>query len=79
MEEFINFIVCLWSTGLIPFLLLLKTAAERFESLTIRLQAIRLLQIRPIQIRLHAHSSIYKLVPMPKIRPIQGIDRKSVV
>ena len=43
------------------------------ESVTIRPQAIRLLQIRPIQIRLHAHWSIYKFVPMSKIRPIQGI------
>ena len=43
------------------------------ESVTIRPQAIRLLQIRPIQIRLHAHSSIYKFVPMSNIRPIQGI------
>ena len=39
----------------------------------IRPQAIRLLQIRPIQIRLHAHSSIYKFVPMSNFRPIQGI------
>ena len=36
-------------------------------------QVIRLLQIRPIQIRLHAHWSIYKFVPISNIRPIQGI------
>ena len=47
-------------------------AAHR-ESVMIRPQAIRLLHIRPIQIRLHAHSTIYKFVPMSNIRPIQGV------
>ena len=39
----------------------------------IRPQAIRLLQICPIQNRLHAHSSVFIFVPMTNIRPIQGI------
>ena len=40
------------------------------ESVTIRPQTIRLLQIRPKRIRLHAHSTTYKFVPSSEISPI---------
>ena len=43
-------------------------SASHIESVTIRPYA-----IRPLQIRLHAHSAIYKFVPMSNIRPIQSI------
>ena len=46
------------------------TSVSKAESVTIRPQTIRLLQIRPKQIRLHAHSTTYKFAPISEIRPI---------